>query len=156
MKRNTGLKPRTNPIAKESKKHQKRIRQYRKVKESYFTKDEVKHCFVRRPGCHVHAVHIHHAKGKVGDLLLDYEFFVPVCDGPCHTWLHEHPEEAKKYGDAYKVPSLMYQLDLECSGDILSDSGKTYTTGEGMVHCANCGRFMGEAPTEEVCNCWDE
>ncbi len=48
--------------------------------------------------CDRPSTQIHHGKGKVGDLLYDTEYFIPVCDGPCHLWLETHPEEAKELG----------------------------------------------------------
>lgn len=39
----------------------------------------------------------HHRRGKLGWLLIDTRHWLPVCN-PCHRWIHDHPEEARKLG----------------------------------------------------------
>ena len=40
---------------------------------------------------------VHHMKGRIGDLLLNQEFWLPVCR-LCHDWIENHPKEAKEKG----------------------------------------------------------
>lgn len=40
---------------------------------------------------------VHHKKGRIGDLLLNKEFWLPVCN-QCHKWIECHPIEAKELG----------------------------------------------------------
>lgn len=47
--------------------------------------------------CNGMATEIHHAKGRIGDLLLDTQYFKPVCRY-CHHWIENHPKEAKELG----------------------------------------------------------
>lgn len=41
---------------------------------------------------------VQHAKGRIGDLLLDKRFWIPLCWNPCHAWVENHPLEAEKLG----------------------------------------------------------
>ena len=54
-----------------------------------------KHCGVR--GCFSMATEVHHTRGRVGKLLLDETFWLPVCSG-CHDWIHKNIELARERG----------------------------------------------------------
>lgn len=41
--------------------------------------------------------HNHHQRGKLGPLLTDVRFFIPVCFN-CHAWIGDHPVEARAIG----------------------------------------------------------
>jgi hypothetical protein len=43
------------------------------------------------------AITCHHKKGRVGDLLMDEKYWLPVCLGH-HKYIEEHPEEAYRNG----------------------------------------------------------
>jgi len=43
------------------------------------------------------ATTIHHKKGRIGELIINTEYFLPACM-PCHDWIETHPEEAKEKG----------------------------------------------------------
>jgi hypothetical protein len=51
----------------------------------------------------------HHSRGRIKALLCAHQYFVPVCR-PCHQWIGDHPNEARKlgllcnYGDWGKQP----------------------------------------------------
>lgn len=47
--------------------------------------------------CGQRATEVHHAAGRVGDLLLAEENWLPVCR-PCHIWITDHPREAVEQG----------------------------------------------------------
>jgi hypothetical protein len=50
-----------------------------------------------REGLFHFAEEVHHAKGRIGALLLDERFWVPLCSAG-HQWVTEHPIEAQRLG----------------------------------------------------------
>jgi hypothetical protein len=52
------------------------------------------HCEAHLPGCAINATDVHHKKGRTGTLFLDDTEFLAVCR-TCHSWIEEHPKEAK-------------------------------------------------------------
>lgn len=62
------------------------------------------------PTCYGHAcvaTEVHHTKGRDGDLLLDEDHWTAI-GRPCHAWIHQHPDEARKRG-FYKNPERIDQ-----------------------------------------------
>jgi hypothetical protein len=47
--------------------------------------------------CDNKASEVHHSRGRVGDLLCDTRYFVPVCRA-AHDWIGCNLEEARKHG----------------------------------------------------------
>lgn len=47
--------------------------------------------------CGKKATDIHHKNGRNGDRLNDSKYFMSVCR-ICHTYIHEHPQEARENG----------------------------------------------------------
>lgn len=47
--------------------------------------------------CSKESTDIHHSQGKIGSLLNDMDYFIPLCR-ECHTWVEEHPKQAKQEG----------------------------------------------------------
>jgi hypothetical protein len=45
--------------------------------------------------CTIVTDEVHHKSGRDGLLLFDIRHFIPLCSS-CHTWIHQHPEEAIK------------------------------------------------------------
>lgn len=41
------------------------------------------------------ATEVHHSRSRLGTLLTDERFFIPISRRG-HRWVHEHPEEARK------------------------------------------------------------
>lgn len=100
-------------IAQVSNRQAIRLREYRKVKQSFLSKPENKWCTpcshdamlngvkavfygvavseVRR------ATHPHHIRGVAGSLLTDERFMLATCDRH-HRWIHDNPEEARNLG----------------------------------------------------------
>jgi len=74
-----------------SKSQANKLADYRKKRDK-FLKENPK-CWK----CGKEGTTLHHAKGRVGDNLTDVSTFVALCL-PCHTWVEEHPLEAKKLG----------------------------------------------------------
>jgi hypothetical protein len=52
---------------------------------------------------------VQHMRGRVGPLLLDQRFWLPLCWDPCHSWATEHPREAIAQG--WSMPRTW---DSEC------------------------------------------
>lgn len=46
----------------------------------------------------------HHKKGRVGKLLCDTRYFMPVCE-PCHTWIHSNKTLSYELGYLIKSGS---------------------------------------------------
>ena len=47
--------------------------------------------------CSVAATEIHHKKGRIGFLLINTTFWLPVCRA-CHNWIEQNPITAKGLG----------------------------------------------------------
>lgn len=55
-------------------------------------------CQMHLPGiCTQHATEIHHMAGRIGDLLLDEQYWKAGCRA-CHSYVELHPIEAKELG----------------------------------------------------------
>lgn len=89
------VKDKPKAIPKVSEKQLQRLAKYRKVRDQ-FMKDHPQ-CQARLKGCTIKATDIHHARGKVGDLLTDKRYFKALCRD-CHSYLEVHPNEAKEKG----------------------------------------------------------
>jgi hypothetical protein len=97
---------RKTPMKRRSKKQAKRLSLYKPIRENYLKENS--ECAAkmkdgtRLDGCRFFATQVHHGKGRMGDLLFDENYFIPVCDGPCHKWLEENPQAAKEIGLSLK------------------------------------------------------
>ena len=80
-------------IRSRSIKRAKQEREYAKIRKAYLFCHP--NCHVR--GCFDRATEIHHMKGRIGDLLTNEEFFLPVCRAH-HNYIESHPIEAKEHG----------------------------------------------------------
>ena len=88
----------SKPIKKISDKQLKKLSEYRKLRDE-FTKD--KNCEAKLSGCTITATDLHHARGRVGNLLIDVSNFVALCRN-CHTFIELNPDFAKKNGFSKK------------------------------------------------------
>lgn len=92
-------------IPPRSKKRAKQEREYSKVRKKFL--EENPHCavhdgewsqengnFLFEPCL---ATEVHHQKGKIGALLTDTRYFLPVCR-VAHDYIEKHPLEAKEKG----------------------------------------------------------
>ena len=96
IQRKTGLKPRTAPIRKVSLKQYKRLNKYRSVKKE-FAKENTDCAICGKP-----IEQVHHGKGKLGDLLFDKRYMIPMCGSDdCHLWVEQNPSAAKALGLSY-------------------------------------------------------
>lgn len=82
------------PIPKVSAKQLENLKKYRKVRDE-FMKNKL--CEAKLNGCTGKATDLHHAKGKVGELLTDKRYFKALCRS-CHSYIEVHPEFAKENG----------------------------------------------------------
>ena len=80
-----------------SKKRAAEYRQYWKVRKAFL--EENPYC----KRCGKPSQDLHHSKGKIGKLLLDTKYFIPLCRID-HTWVELSPKEAKEQG--YSVSRL--------------------------------------------------
>lgn len=76
---------------------------YKTVRRKFLLNPNNKYCKARIPGIclgtRVQGIEldIHHKRGKIGDLLVDTRYFLPVCRA-CHNFLHDNPKIAKELG----------------------------------------------------------
>jgi hypothetical protein len=47
--------------------------------------------------CRKPATELHHGRGRLGELLMDQNYWLPLCR-VCHNWAHTHIDEARKVG----------------------------------------------------------
>ena len=82
-----------SPLRKVSKKMEKRLREYRKLK-----KDVLSHyTFCEMPDCHKRGFQVHHTRGRSGENLCNTATWMIVCREH-HAWIHDHPNQARKLG----------------------------------------------------------
>lgn len=81
------------PIRRVSKKQAKRLREYRKIKETTLSHN----VFCEFPDCHKRAFHVHHVHGRSGENLCNTATWMLLCPEH-HIWIHSNPNEARKKG----------------------------------------------------------
>ena len=69
------------------------LAEYRALRDAYLKE----HKICEHPECKSPSEDLHHAKGRVGDLLTDVRYFKALCRR-CHRWVEENPTEAKSIG----------------------------------------------------------
>lgn len=79
------------PIKKVSDRQIKRISQYRNVRDIFLKENPV----CQFPNCKSENVELHHASGRVGNLLVDKKHFKALCREH-HNWVELHPNKAKE------------------------------------------------------------
>lgn len=84
-------------IRKEAPKRAKENRQYSKDRAEFLSRPENQFCRVYP---WLEATTVHHGKGRIGKLLLDQRWWVPLSP-PGHSWAEENPEEAKAMGISF-------------------------------------------------------
>lgn len=80
------MHPKPTPKKKESKK------EYKDVRRDYLS--EHQKCEVCLTS---EATSVHHAAGRLNDLLTDTTYFFAVCE-ECHAYIHAHPNESYERG----------------------------------------------------------
>lgn len=87
--------PKLRRVRAVSKRNAKRLREYNK-EAKIWKRGRLCKCFDLYG--HIHqCTDVHHQRGKLGPLLMDKRFWIPVCRG-LHNWIGAHPAEARKLG----------------------------------------------------------
>jgi len=87
---------RQKPIPRVSPRRAQQEKTYFLTRKEFIKKYPV--CKAALPGvCNGPVCDIHHMKGRIGDLLLDQTYWLPVCRA-CHYWIEMRPEAAKELG----------------------------------------------------------
>lgn len=81
------------PFRRVSKKMEKRLREYRKLKKEVLSH----YTFCEMPYCHRRAFQIHHTKGRSGENLCNTATWMILCS-TCHTKIHDNPNWAREKG----------------------------------------------------------
>ena len=74
-------------------------------------------CKINAPGCTHNTDCVHHAKGRIGHLLLDKRWWIPSC-GHCNKYVEDNHNWARMMGfkvDSFQGP-FMSELDKVKSG----------------------------------------
>ena len=69
------------------------LKEYRIVRDGYLASNKI----CEHPECKNLSEDLHHAKGRVGNLLTDVRYFKALCRR-CHRWVEDNPEQAKALG----------------------------------------------------------
>lgn len=77
-----------------SKKREAQVRLYNKTTKPEYLST---HSQCEIGGCNKLAAHVHHKKGRIGDLLNDTKYFLAVCQID-HDYIERHPIWAKEKG----------------------------------------------------------
>ncbi len=94
----TGLKTKKNggkgsSLKSRSKKRSKEESEYSKLRKAFLTENP--YCAqIKFHGCSGRATTIHHSRGRVGRLLTDKRWFIPLCM-ECHSWVEENHKYAR-------------------------------------------------------------
>lgn len=94
--------PKSKPATKKRPSDSSRQRQYRKDAEAFIKKWPMCACHVdllKYEGvkCSEDSSEVHHMRGRLGPLLLDQRFWVPVCR-KAHAWIDANRKKARQYG----------------------------------------------------------
>lgn len=78
-----------------SDRRQMALREYAKIKRIWLKDPKNKTC--RFPTCRRKTQDVHHTRGRVGSLLIDAKFWVPLCREH-HNWVQMQPARAREVG----------------------------------------------------------
>lgn len=76
-----------------SDKKASELKEYRLVRDKFFKDNPI----CQFDGCNSKDIQLHHAKGRLGNLLSDVQYFRSLCDTH-HRYVETHPLEAKQMG----------------------------------------------------------
>jgi hypothetical protein len=86
--------PVIKPIKPRSSKRASEESDYKQKRIFFLLKNP--HCQAKLIGCCTHeSTEVHHMRGRIGILLLDQEYWLPVCRA-CHAWIEVNPTLAKE------------------------------------------------------------
>jgi hypothetical protein len=83
------------PVKKVGDKLKEDLKVYRKQARQFITKNNK--CKMNMQGCEIEARCVHHAKGRLGDLLLDQRYWIPSCYH-CNLMVEVKDAEARSKG----------------------------------------------------------
>lgn len=89
------LSSKPTPIKRSTAKRSRQQRVYQALRLEQLK--DVPSCELGLPGCTGMATEVHHAKGRIGDLLIDRRYYKSTCH-TCHRWVTEHSREAIELG----------------------------------------------------------
>ena len=78
-----------------SDKHLEKLAEYKRRRNIFLIDNPI--CVANVEGCTKEATQIHHALGRIGDLLTDVKHFKAVCHN-CHVIIENEPMRAKELG----------------------------------------------------------
>lgn len=78
-----------------SAKHLEKLGEYKQNRNAFLKGHPM--CMAELNGCTREATEVHHALGRIGDLLTDVKHFKAVCHS-CHVVIENEPEMAKELG----------------------------------------------------------
>lgn len=81
----------SRPIKPRSTKRSKQEKEYTRLRKEFLAVNQ--ECAAQLEGCTKSATEVHHQIGRSGDLLIDTNFFFPICHN-CHMYVTEHSSEA--------------------------------------------------------------
>ena len=91
----TPIKNKPYSIKKRSDKRAKQENKYNNEARKF--KRDNPECQAKLIGCTFYTDDVHHMSGRDNDLLLEKEYWLPVCRS-CHRWIEEHPKKSKALG----------------------------------------------------------
>lgn len=93
LKVNNTIKKSTKRVKPFSDKMISKLAKYKVVRDKWLKE----HGVCEFEGCGSREVTLHHKKGRLGDLLINTDYFCSLC-WQHHFWVETHPEEAIKMG----------------------------------------------------------
>lgn len=98
LKQRTKYKKKRTPIKSVSKAMRSQRKLYSRVRKEFFSTGSNQLCKARVSGvCLIHATDIHHMAGRIGELLTNTNYFLPVCRA-CHMHIHSNHQWAEEQG----------------------------------------------------------
>lgn len=91
-------KPKPKPIRARSDKRSKQERIYKSKRYIYLMKPENRLCQVKSPKCTKVATQVHHMKGRIGELLINEDYWLPSCHECNVNWIEQNSAEAREKG----------------------------------------------------------
>ncbi|MES2620215.1 MAG: hypothetical protein V4615_05115 [Bacteroidota bacterium] len=82
-------------IAKESKTRQEVNKDYLPAAKQYIKDNPL--CKIKSPVCIKKSQHVHHMRGRVGELLTDKKYWMPACD-KCNSFIEQNDGWARANG----------------------------------------------------------
>jgi len=69
------------------------LREYAKLRRIWLAQPEQRFC--RFPACRHRTGDVHHSRGRLGVLLVDVRFWIPLCRRH-HDWVGQNPAQARE------------------------------------------------------------